>query len=211
VRPEVQAEFHKGLYEDLGCGHGQGVQWMGVGALKYPCDLWNYQEILFRVKPDLLIETGTHMGGSALFMAHMMDIIGKGRVVSLDISHTMLQASHPRVTFLQGASCTPEMVERVNTLIDGSVQTIMVVLDSDHSRGNVLDEMNTYGPLVSPGSYMIVEDTNLGGHPVAPGTVNSAWDAVHEWLPEHPEFEIDKRWERFGVTFSPDGYLLKVN
>jgi len=206
---EIDDAFHKRLYEEYGFLRGQGITWMGVGALKYPCDLWLYQEIMFELKPDLVIETGTHMGGSALFMAHMMDLIGNGRIVSIDLTHKMLKAEHPRVTFLEGSSTDPEIVGRVRELAAVSPR-VMVVLDSDHTMPNVLAELDTYGPMVTPGSYMIVEDTNLNGHPVPWHFGLGAWEAVEEWLPKHPEFEADKTMERFRMTFNPGGYLKRI-
>ena len=206
---EFDEQFHRSLYEEFGYMRGQGISWMGVGALKYPCDLWLYQEILFKVRPDLVIETGTHLGGSALFLAHMMDLIGNGHVMSIDVSHAMLKAEHPRITFYQGSSTDKATLDDVSDRVNAA-QTVMVILDSDHSLVNVLAEMDAYGSMVTRDSYLIVEDTNLNEHPVAPAFGPGPWEAVHEWLPKHPEFEIDKTMHRFHVTFQPDGWLKRV-
>ena len=91
---------------------------------------------------------------------------------------------------------------------DGAV---MVVLDSDHIKSHVLKELDALSSLVTKGSYLIVEDTNINGHPVLPNFGDGPWEALHEWLPNHPEFEIDKSCEKFGITFFPDGFLKRTN
>ena len=85
----------------------------------------------------------------------------------------------------------------------------MVILDSDHTKQHVLDELAAYADLVSPGCYLVVEDTNVNGHPVWPSFGPGPWEAVHEWLPDHPEFRVDKTRERHLLTMHPNGYLLR--
>src|SRR6266511_5883150 len=127
--------------------------WLGKRALKCPLDLWVYQEILFRTRPDLIIETGTSAGGGALFLASMCDLINHGRVVTIDIKRQR-RPKHERITYLNGSSLEVDV-----RVADG--ERVMVVLDSDHSKEHVLAELRKYGPLVSEGCYLIVEDTSV--------------------------------------------------
>src|SRR5687767_13445130 len=142
-----------------------GTKWMGVPAMKYPADAWTYQEIIFDTRPDLIIETGTNQGGSALFLAHMCDIAGRGQVVTVDIEEVPGRPSHPRITYVTGSSTAPEVARRIADMA-GRAGAVMVILDSDHSERHVSEELEIYAPLVSPGCYLICEDTNVNGNPV---------------------------------------------
>jgi cephalosporin hydroxylase len=207
--------FHE-LYYNIGLRHqGTFVQtrWMGVQTEKLPLDLWIYQELLFELKPQLVIETGTRHGGSALFIAHMLDIIGGenggGKIVSIDIAPDEILPQHPRITFLRSSSTAPEMVGSVTSMAAGK-SPVLVILDSDHTAAHVLAEMRAYHSLVTPGSYMIVEDTNVNGHPVFPEFGPGPLEAVQSFLKENQEFEIDQSREKFLITFNPHGYLRKI-
>lgn len=137
----------------------------GVPIWKCPLDLWLYQEILHEVRPDLIVETGTAFGGSAYYLADLCGLHGRGEVVSIDVKDRTNGLFHPRVTFLIGSSTDPEMKRKVLPRIpDGG--TVLVILDSLHTRRHVLAEMRLWNDLVSEGSYLIVEDTNINGHPV---------------------------------------------
>jgi cephalosporin hydroxylase len=108
---------------------------MKVPCLKCPLDLWVYQEIIAEVQPDLIIETGTHMGGSALFMAHMLDITGKGEIITIDITDDLSRPTHPRISYIKGSSAD---VSLINSMLgDRPDETRLVVLDSDHSKNHV--------------------------------------------------------------------------
>jgi cephalosporin hydroxylase len=186
----------------------KNTRWQGVRAQKCPLDLWVYQEILHEVQPDLIVETGTAEGGSAFFLASMLDLLGRGAVVTIDVLERPDYPRHPRITYLHGSSTDPSIVGHVGGLI-GPDDRVVVILDSDHGKGHVLDEMRAYAPCVSRGSYLIVEDTNINGHPVLPEFGPGPWEAVEEFLQENDQFEVDRSREKFLMTFNPMGYLRR--
>jgi cephalosporin hydroxylase len=208
--PGAVESFHKLFYE-TSYARREGwsnPRWLGVEALKCPFDLWIYQEILQELKPDWILETGTANGGSALFLASVLDLIGKGQVVSVDIVRKTDWPVHPRLTYLTGSSTSSEVLDDLRRRVSGAGR-VLVILDSDHKKDHVLEELHLYSPLVTPGSYLIVEDTNVNGRPVFAGFGPGPGEAVDEFLPSHPEFERDPSRERFLLTFNPGGYLRR--
>jgi cephalosporin hydroxylase len=181
--------------------------WMGVPCLKCPLDLWIYQEVLHEVRPDLIIETGTHLGGSALYLAHMLDILGKGAIVTIDVLEAARPA-HPRSHYVRGSSADPDLI--ANAVREHSRDVCMVILDSDHSQAHVARELAILAPYVTPGSYLIVEDTNINGHPTYPSFGPGPFEAVEGFIAEHTEFVVDSSREKFLMTFNPRGYLRRV-
>lgn len=184
--------------------------WHGVPAWKCPTDLWVYQEMLFEKRPDWVVETGTAHGGSALFLAHVMDSLGHGQIVSVDIEERRDRPEHPRVTYLTGSSTAPEILDEVRSMVGGG--TAIVVLDSDHSKGHVLDELAAYSGLVPPGGYLVVEDTNVNGHPVLPHFGPGPMEAVEDFLasPDGADFSVDDEKEKLLLTFNPRGFLRRA-
>jgi cephalosporin hydroxylase len=180
--------------------------WLGRKTLKCPLDMWVYQEILFETRPDVILETGTHRGGSALFFASMCDLIGVGRVLTVDITEKPDRPEHPRITYLLGSSTSEETLAAMNGAI-GSGERVMVVLDANHHADHVLQEMRLYAPLVTPGNYMIVEDTNIGYW--KPEWEPGPMRAVEQFLAEDDRFTIDRAREKFFMTWNPNGYLLR--
>lgn len=202
--------FHQ-LFYDTGHRTWRDTRCLGVPVWKTPLDLWIYQEMVFELRPDLIVETGTSFGGSALWFAVLCDLVGNGSVVSIDIARreqSMAPPEHPRITYLLGSSVSDEIVAEVRARAE-AVQTTMVVLDSDHSRDHVLAELRRYGPMVSPGGYLVVEDTNVNGHPVMPAFGPGPMEAVEAFLADDPEFEIDVAREKFLFTFNPHGFLRR--
>ena len=183
------------------------TSWLGVRTLKYPTDMWMYQELLAQHRPAVVLETGTLWGGSALFFATILDGLGCGRVITVDITAPERPA-HPRITYLHGSSTDPEVVAQVNSLI-GDDAPVMAILDSDHARDHVLAELRAYSSLVTPGSYLIVEDTNVNGNPVLPHHGPGPGEAVAAFLGENDDYEIDTRRERFMLTSAPGGFLRR--
>lgn len=182
--------------------------WMGVQTLKCPFDLWIYQEILYELRPDVIVECGTASGGSALFLASICDLLDHGRLITIDLVRRDNLPHHPRIEYVIGSSTSPEVVEWVRAEVgDGSV---MVILDSDHQKDHVLQELRLYSTLVTPGSYLIVEDTQLNGYPVAPEFGPGPMEAVDEFLEENRRFVIDESKEKFFLTFNPGGYLKRI-
>ncbi len=185
------------------------TKFLGVEVWKYPTDLWSYQEIIFETRPDVLIETGTARGGSALYFARLFDLIGAGRVISVDVERWHSLPEHPRITYLTGSSVEAETVERVK----GHIRTgerVMVVLDSDHSEAHVLRELEIYGQLVTPGCYMVAEDSNVNGNPSFRGHGPGPAEAVRAFLKSNAAFGVDRSRERFMLTTNPGGYLKRV-
>jgi cephalosporin hydroxylase len=183
--------------------------WLGRRTQKYPGDAWIYQEILCELRPDWIIETGTNWGGGALLLASICDLLGHGQVVTVDLDAKPDLPEHPRITYVSGSSTAAEVVEHVRALTSDA-QTRLVILDSDHSFEHVADELTAYCDLVTPGSYLIVEDTNIAGHPVLRGLARGPYEAVQAFLASDRRFEIDLSREKFLVTFNPGGYLRRV-
>ena len=184
------------------------VSWFGYIVRKCPLDLWIYQELLVRTRPDLVIETGTLYGGSAIFMATIMDIMGHGHVITIDQCTKPDRPQHPRVSYWTGSSTDPAIVRKAKEVAAG--RRAMVILDSDHSAGHVFQEIVSYSPLVHVGDYLIVEDTNVNGHPTYKEYGPGPMEALQRFLAESDEFMIDERCERFLVTMNPKGYLKRV-
>lgn len=202
-------------YDDMWYGEGAFLLnwWNGWQVVKHPNDMMMYQELVWQTRPDLIVETGTHAGGSAVFLADMLTLMGpKGsEVVSIDINDPPDLPEHERVTFLRGRSSTDlRVLETVKEMAEG--RKTMVILDSDHRKEHVLRELKLYAPIVSKGAYLIVEDT----HPLAvysgdePHNDGYPAAAIKEWNPEKNGFMVDKRRERFGFSQNPGGYLKKV-
>ena len=203
-------EFHR-LYFDARAFNmtWRNTFWMGHAILKCPLDLWLYQEMLHKVKPAVVVETGTAFGGSAHYLASMMDLLGHGRVITIDIEDRPGRPVHPRITYLTGSSPASTMVAQVRALV-GDASPVVVLLDSDHARDHVRAELEAYAPFVTPGSYLVVEDTNLNGHPIEPDHGPGPMEALMDFLPGHPEFAHDTAMDKFFLTFNPRGFLKRA-
>jgi cephalosporin hydroxylase len=194
-------EWLSSLYEQLVDGESH---WMGVRALKNPLDVWIYQEIVFEVRPEVVIELGSAFGGSTLFFCHMLDLLGSdARVVSVDHSHVDFAAEHDRIVKVTGDTRDPTVVQRVHQLAEGC--RALVVHDASHEAEVVLEDLRNYAPLVSPGSYLIVEDGVRDFLAGLPGPVS----AVEQFLAEGADFEIDEPRERYLLTYNPRGFLRR--
>ena len=184
------------------------ARWLGVQAAKNPLDLWVFQEIVVETRPDVIVETGTFRGGSALFLASVCELLDSGEVISIDVEPIRDDCPrHPRITYLGGRSSTdPEVVADVHARVAG--RRGMVILDSDHSQAHVEAELEAYAPLVGRGCYLIAEDTNIGAvrRDLMPGPMQ----AVETFLARTAEFEVDREREKFLITFNPGGYLRRV-
>ncbi len=211
ARNEVVDRFHALYTRTARQRTWRNTHWLGVPLYKCPLDLWIYQELLHRIRPDLIVETGTFHGGSAYFLACICDLIGTGRVVTIDIEAPpeppsgLSRPDHSRITYLTGPSIKPGILQEVGRMAEPGL-TVMVILDSNHSAGYVRQELALYAPLVSAGSYLIVEDTNLNAwSDFGPGPL----EAVTEFVAEDDRFTVDRSLEKFMMTFNPSGYLLR--
>lgn len=182
--------------------------WLGHHVLKCPLDLWVYQEILHEVKPELIIETGTYRGGSALFLASISDLLRRGEVVTIDSAQQKGRPRHRRITYLTGSSTSNKILRQVRRRARGK-SAVLVILDSGHGKDHVLTELHAYAPFVTPGSYLVVEDTNLNGHPVESDHGPGPAEAVEEFLASNASFVRDESREKLLLTFNPGGYLKK--
>lgn len=208
---KIKRFFHKevsyplrGIYD----GHHH-ITYRGVPCIKCPFDYVTYQMILDEVKPDLIIEIGTNKGGSALYLADLMEANGKGIIHSIDVSDQAydLVKKHPRVKLFTGGW------EKYDLDFAKEFKVILVIEDSSHEYENTLLAIHKFAPLVSRGSYLIVEDgilnilgwgKSFGGGPIK---------AINEFLKSNTDFEIDNKWEGFfgkQATFNPKGFLKKV-
>jgi cephalosporin hydroxylase len=183
---------------------------LGKHVLKFPTDLWCYQELIFERRPDVIVETGVFLGGSTYYFARLLQWMGHGRLIAADITLDHAEPelrSLPNVTLIEGDTSRPEVFERVRKLIRPG-ERVMVVLDSDHATDHVLKEMELFSQLVSDGQYLIVEDGIIKD--VYPAFWrNGPHLAVKRFLKRHPEFAPEFYWNRFLLTLSPGGYLLK--
>jgi cephalosporin hydroxylase len=192
------------------------TRWQGVPVCKLPSDLWVLQEIIAEVRPDLIIETGTAHGGSAAFMASLLDLQQRGRVVTIDTVASDERPKHPRIAYWTGSSVDPAIVDAAKAEAAGCA-SVLVVLDSVHSTRHVSEEMALYAPLVTLGSYLIVEDGCVDGNPVMPNYVDpytgesgGPQAAIEAFVAHTREFQIDSTRHKFLVTFNPNGYLKRV-
>jgi len=208
AQQDVVDAFHR-LYYESGDQTREHNSWLGVKLWKCPLDLWVYQELLYRLQPDLVVETGTYQGGSAYYLASILDLIGSGQVLTIDINHHHDRPRHKRITYVTGSSVDPTILTEVR-IQAARHKTVLVILDSDHHCDHVLTELREYANLVTLGSYLIVEDTNINGHPVRAEYGPGPREAVETFLASTPDFVPDRRCEKFFLTWNGGGYLRRV-
>jgi len=203
--------------------------WMGRPLIQLPMDMMAMQEIIWAVKPDLIIETGIAHGGSLIFSASMLTLleacgeIEKGHVLGIDIDirphNKEAISAHPmssKITMLEGSSIDREIIDKVHQFAQKG-KKVLVCLDSHHTHDHVLAELDAYAPLVSAGSYCVVLDTFIEDMPESYEWKDRPWGkgdnpktAIFEWLKSHPEFEIDSSLEhKLLITSAPSGFLYK--
>lgn len=225
---EIQRTAHDFMRASTQPKYSYNFFWMGRPVIQYPQDMIAMQEIIWEVKPDLIIETGIAHGGSLIFSASMLELLaacggGEGEVLGIDIEirphNRKAIEAHPmfkRISMIEGSSIAPGVIAQVREKAMGK-KRILVCLDSNHTHAHVLAELNAYGQFTSVGSYCVVFDTLIedmqeDAYPDRRwGKGNNPKTAVWEYLKTHPEFEIDKSIEnKLLITVAPDGYLKRV-
>lgn len=211
--------------------YSYNFSWLGRPIIQYPQDIVAMQELVYRVQPDLIIETGIAHGGSLIYYASLLELNAlcggqqNGHVVGIDIdirqhnreaieAHPMFRRG--RITMFEGSSIDAAMIEKVHRFAD-SYKNIMVLLDSNHTHDHVSAELNAYASLVSAGSYCVVFDTIVehmpeDAYPDRPwGKGNNPMTAVEAYLAEHPEFQVDELMDaKLLISVAPKGYLKRI-
>ena len=196
--------------------------WMGRPIIQLPQDMIAMQELVWRIQPDLIIECGIAHGGSIIYDASLLQLLGHGEVLGIDVDirphNRKAIEEHPmahRITMFEGSSIAPEMVAKVRQLAAG--KKVIVVLDSNHTHDHVLEELRAYAPLVSVDSYCVVMDTVVEDMPAdffpdRPwGHGDNPKTAVWQYLKENSDFAIDRQvQDKLLLTVAPDGYLRRV-
>ena len=221
---DVQALSRIWIREIARHRYAYNFTWLGRPVIQFPQDMMAIQELIWSIKPDVVIETGVAHGGSILFSASMLELVGgEGYVIGIDIdirkhNRTEIEA-HPlsrRVKLIEGSSVDDAVVSQVREMV-GEGKTVLVILDSNHTHEHVLRELELFSPFVREGSYLVVYDTLIedmpvdlvGDRPWGPG--NNPKTAVWEFLETNKRFKIDKDLEaKLSITVAPDGYLVCI-
>jgi cephalosporin hydroxylase len=200
VATTIINNFFALLYSGLGW---QRTFWRGYPIIKWPSDLFIYQEIIHAIRPDYIVETGTAQGGSALFFADMLELMGNGGVITTDLNFRPGRPDHHRIKYMIADSL--DAFAEIESIVRG--KKVIVSLDSDHQKDHVLKEMELYAPIAS--EYLVVEDTSIN-HPIAvEGITKGPMEAVTEFLETHKEFETDRTAHKFLITTNPNGWLRR--
>ena len=190
------------------------TRWLGVPSQQAPTDNWSMQEIISETQPDYIVETGTANGGTSLFYAGVLSFVNPvGKVITVDVQQHVEGASKfpmwkERVEMIVGSSVDPKVTDQIAREVSG--KKVLVTLDSLHTRDHVLRELEIYSKFVSLGSYLVVQDTNINGHPVSPESGPGPMEAVEDFLKTHDNFVVDRSREKFLLTFYPGGWLKRV-
>ncbi|MBI5064360.1 MAG: class I SAM-dependent methyltransferase [Desulfatitalea sp.] len=182
--------------------------YFGVKTYKSPIDAWIYQEIIFETQPDVIVEIGNANGGSGLLLAHLCDLMDRGRVICLDIDQRKIHKktkNHPRITLIEGDACAN--FAKVEKMIAKDAR-VLVIEDSAHTFENTLNVLRRYCKLIKPGDYFIVEDS-ICHHGLDAGPNPGPYEAIESFVTENTEFEIDRSRERYFITWNPKGYLKR--
>jgi cephalosporin hydroxylase len=217
IEKKITDAFHLMYYSSSHTWNNGNTKWMGVACFQNPLDIWIFQETIFEKKPSLIIECGSFMGGTSLFLAQMMDLSGvmkEGCVIAIDVGDES-KVEHERIRKLTGRSTSSLVLNRIQGIIESNQKImdddkIMVILDSDHSTENVLNELRIYSKIVSHNQYLVVMDSNLGGNPIhVPSIGPGPMQAIEMFMRDNDEFEIDREKEKFYFTFCPNGWLRR--
>jgi cephalosporin hydroxylase len=210
LREYMQYHFY---YIHLGFRHGaEDLQqrWMGEPLIKSPFDCWIYQEIIYQTKPDFIIELGVMFGGASVFFANMLDLVGHGQLIGIDVDCSKARhINHPRISYIEASSVADSTIEEVRRRVGNG--RALVIADSDHEKNHVLQELKLYADFVPVGGYLVAEDSVndvMGFHPV-PNEGPQA--AAKAFLEQDDRFVVDLRVaEKYLLSINPYGYLKRV-
>lgn len=235
LRPRLQSAYHIDRRDDIqtilnapliawlnyhqGEILGKQSYWLGHRALKNPMDAWIYQETIYDVRPDIIVEIGNKNRGSTLFLASILELLGRGKVLAVDVDHSKFTASHPRIELITGDCSDKGIIAQVKDRCVG--KRVLVIHDADHTRDAVLRDLRNYAPLVSLGSYIIVEDSIHGvpGFSQDPNQLHGSFvfpdndtplQAIEIFLRENKSFIVDESRERYILTANYRGFLRRV-
>jgi cephalosporin hydroxylase len=208
--------------------HVYSFTWLGRPIIQLPEDMFRLQEVVWRLRPDVIVEIGVAHGGALVFYAGLCRVMGKGRVIGVDVefrrhNRAAIEAHDlsPYIALIEADSCSSQALAAVEASI-GADEQVLVLLDGSHTKEHVLAELDAYAPLVSPGSYIVVMDGIMGMLVGAPRSRpdwgdNNPREAAREWVARHPEFEIAEPEFAFNegavrrrVTYWPDGFLRRL-
>jgi len=196
----------------------QKTTWLGIPCFKFPFDTWNLQEIIYDTCPDVIIETGTAYGGSAVFLASILELMGRGRVITIDTNDKYkTNINNPvakrlwdsRVLPIIGDSTSDAVINKLDSELQYD-NHCLVLLDSWHRKEHVLRELELYSKYVAFHSYIIVEDTHVNGNPVPWKWGAGPMEAVKEFLETNSDFVSDPTREKFMITCNPLGFLQRI-
>ncbi len=220
---ELKVAADQFINESIKSAYSYNFSWMGRPIIQYPQDMIAMQELIWKLKPDLIIETGVAHGGSIIFYASLLELIGKGEIVGIDIdirAHNRKEIEqHPmskRIKLIEGSSVSDEVLKQVSKIALGN-KTIIVCLDSNHTHDHVFRELELYAPFVTVQSYLVVFDTiveDVPGDLIKDrpwGKGNNPKSAVYDFLKKNGDFEIDKSIDsKLLISVAPDGYLKRI-
>lgn len=209
ARRRIARLYHRDLI--VKTGNFKDVTWLGQPVWQNVLDLWTIQEAIAEIRPALLIDIGTGRGGSALYYAHLMDLLGGGRVMTIDVAKQH-DLEHPRIEFVIGSSTEDEVIARVRAAATAAAAAgpVMVILDGLHDRDQVARELELYAPLVTPGSLLLSQDGVIDQFAMFAAGRPGPLEANRDFLARHPEFEHDaERNERFVLTHHPLGWMRR--
>ena len=196
------------------------VTWLGIPIIQLPEDILMVQELIWKNRPDVIVESGVAHGGALVLYASLLELLGRGRVIGIDIEirkyNRLAIESHPasrRISLIEGSSTDPSTAEAVRSRIQPG-ESVMVMLDSNHTRDHVRAELELYAPLVGPGGYIVVFDEVMPMVADAPNgkptwDIDNPLEAVRDFLAGHPDFEVDRGYERLAATYCRSGFLRR--
>ncbi|MBN2638849.1 MAG: class I SAM-dependent methyltransferase [Bacteroidales bacterium] len=197
------------------------IEWLGVPVIQTPEDLILMQELIFKIKPDIIVETGIAHGGSLIYYASLLELLGKGRVIGIDIDirehNRKVLEVHPminRIEMIEGDSLSEENLKKISDKIPDK-STVIVALDSNHTRDHVFAELKKYSRFVTKDSYLVVFDTHTSEMAKRAAAEdyyinNGPMEAINMFLADTDEFIIDKEYNKLFASYCPDGYLKKI-